>query len=103
MKNMLHNEKVPHIGMDNKTKARSRKGYRNEKCRNVITCAGGGGSCSTGTIEQSKAINCHSELRKRAEAQSENVKNNCHPELDSGSIQHCELPVLLDRSRNKFG
>ena len=74
-----------------------------KKCRNVITCAGGGGSCSTGTIEQSKAINCHSELRKRAEAQSENVKNNCHPELDSGSIQHCELPVLLDRSRNKFG
>ena len=74
-----------------------------KKCRNVITCAGGGGSCSTGTIEQSKAINCHSELRKRAEAQSENVKNNCHPELDSGSIQHCELLVLLDRSRNKFG
>ena len=31
------------------------------------------------------------------------MKNNCHPELDSGSIQHCELPVLLDRSRNKFG
>ena len=28
------------------------------------------------------------------------MKNNCHPELDSGSIQHCELPVLLDRSRN---
>ena len=28
------------------------------------------------------------------------MKNNCHPELDSGSIQHCELPVLLDRCRN---
>ena len=33
---------------------------------------GGGGPLLTGTIEQSKAINCHSELRERAEAQSEN-------------------------------
>ena len=33
---------------------------------------GGGGPLLTDTIEQSKAINCHSELRERAEAQSEN-------------------------------
>ena len=31
------------------------------------------------------------------------VKSTCHPELVSGSIQRCVLPVLLARSRNKFG
>ena len=46
---------------------------------------------------------CHSELRERAEAPSENVKQNCHAELVSASIQRWKLPVTLDRSRNKFG
>ena len=32
-----------------------------------------------------------------------NVAPSCHPELDSGSIQRCVLPVTLGRSRNKFG
>ena len=27
----------------------------------------------------------------------------CHPELDSGSVPCCELPVSSDRFRNKFG
>ena len=45
---------------------------------------GGGGPLLTDTIDESKAY-------------------NCHPELDSGSIQRCELPVSLDRFRNKFG
>ena len=64
---------------------------------------GGGGPLLTGTIGESKAFNCHCELRERAEAQSDNVKSNCHPELDSGSVQHCVLPVTPDRFRNKFG
>ena len=42
------------------------------KNRSVSINAGGGGALLTDTIEQSKAINCHSELRERAEAQSEN-------------------------------
>ena len=33
----------------------------------------------------------------------EDVSPQCHPELDSGSIQHGELPLTLDRFRNKFG
>ena len=39
---------------------------------NVLTNAGGGGPLLTGTIGESKAYNCHSEQRERAEAQSEN-------------------------------
>ena len=74
-----------------------------KKRRKVLTNAGGGGPLLTGTIGESKAFNCHCELRERAEAQSDNVKSNCHPELDSGSVQHCVLPVTPDRFRNKFG
>ena len=33
----------------------------------------------------------------------EDVSPQFHPELDSGSIQHGELPLTLDRFRNKFG
>ena len=73
------------------------------KNRSVTNYAGGGGPLLTGTIEESKAYNCHFELRERAEAQSDNVKSICHPELDSGSVQRCELSVSLDRFRNKFG
>ena len=54
------------------------------KNRRVTNYAGGGGPLLTGTIDESKVY-------------------NCHPELDSGSIQRCELPVSLDRFRNKFG
>ena len=39
-------------------------------------------------------------MRERAEAQSENVKSNCHAELVSASVQRCALPVSLDRCRN---
>ena len=74
-----------------------------KKRRKVLTNAGGGGPLLTGTIGESKAFNCHCEQRERAEAQSDNVKSNCHPELDSGSVQHCVLPVTPDRFRNKFG
>ena len=42
------------------------------KNRSVSINAGGGGPLLTDTIEQSKGINSHSELRERAEAQSEN-------------------------------
>ena len=62
---------------------------------------GEGGSRSTGksrTLDTNVMLN-----RERAEAQSENVKQNCHAELDSGSVQHCVLPVTPDRFRNKFG
>ena len=31
------------------------------------------------------------------------MKQNCHAELDSASIQHCVLSVTLARFRNKFG
>ena len=34
---------------------------------------------------------------------TDNVKFNCHAELDSASGQRCVLPVSLNRSRNKFG
>ena len=71
--------------------------------RNVLTNAGGGGPLLTGTIEESKAFNCHSELRERAEALSGNVKHTCHAELVSASIQRCVLPVSMARFRNKFG
>ena len=64
---------------------------------------GGGGPLLTGTIEESQAFNCHFEQRELAESQSENVKQNCHAELVSASIQHCVLPVTPDRFRNKFG
>ena len=74
-----------------------------KKQRSVITCTGGGGPLLTGTIGESKAYNCDSEQRERAEAPSESVKQNCHPELVSASVQRCVLPVTLDRSRNKFG
>ena len=40
---------------------------------------------------------------ERTEAQSENVKQNCHAELVSASVPCHELPVTLDRFRNKFG
>ena len=30
------------------------------------------------------------------------VKSTCHPELDSGSVQRCELSVTQDRSRNRL-
>ena len=60
----------------------------------------GGGPLLTGTIGESKAYNCDSEQRERAEAPSESVKQNCHPELVSASVQRCVLPVTLDRSRN---
>ena len=69
---------------------------------------GGGGPLLTDTIEQSKAINCHAELRERAEAQSENhafrgaVLRESSKTV-SASIQRCVLPVLLVRFRNKFG
>ena len=121
---------------------------------------GGGGPLLTGTIDVSKAINCHSELvsesvpryeqvfnidqtlkrvqgdnisslradecrrgnpvkntaspyfhselRERAEAQSENHAFRGAVLRESSktvpaSIQRCVLPVSLDRSRNKFG
>ncbi len=64
---------------------------------------GGGGPLLTGTIGESKAYNCHCEQRERTEAQSENVKQNCHAELVSASGQRCGLSVSPDRSRNKFG
>ena len=70
------------------------------KKRSVSILSGGGGPLLTGTIDESKAYNCHSELRERAEAQSENVKSNCHAELVSASVQRCALPVSLDRCRN---
>ena len=34
---------------------------------------------------------------------ADDVKSICHPELDSGSGQRCELPLKLARSRNEFG
>ena len=73
------------------------------KNRNVITYAGGGGPLLTGTIGESKAYNCDSEQRERAEALSGNVKHNCHAELVSASVQRCVLPVSMARFRNKFG
>ena len=74
----------------------------------VLAYAGGGGPLLTDTIEESKAINCHSELRERAESdrvaiQLTNAASSCHAELDSASVPFCELPVSLDRFRNKFG
>ena len=71
------------------------------KKRSVSIYAGGGGSRSTG---KSRALDTNVILNsERTEAQSENVKQNRHAELVSASIQRCELPVSLDRSRNKFG
>ena len=62
---------------------------------------GGGGSRSTG---KSRALDPNVILNsERTEAQSENVKQNCHAELVSASIQRCVLPVTLARFRNKFG
>ena len=40
------------------------------KKRNVSILSGGGGPLLTGTIDESKAFNCHCELRERVEAQS---------------------------------
>ena len=68
----------------------------------------GGGPLLTDTIEQSKGINSHSELRERAEAQSENhafrgaVLRESSKTV-SASVPCRKLPVTLDRSRNKFG
>ena len=61
---------------------------------------GGGGSRSTG---KSRALDPNVILNnERTEAQSENVKQNCHAELDSASIQHCVLSVTLARFRNRL-
>ena len=69
--------------------------------KNVLSMQGGGGSRSTG---KSRALDPNVILNnERTEAQSENVKQNCHAELDSASIQHCVLSVTLARFRNKFG
>ena len=78
------------------------------KNRRVSINAGGGGPLLTDTIEQSKGINSHSELRERAEAQSENhafrgAVSRESSKTVSESVPCRKLPVTLDRSRNKFG
>ena len=61
------------------------------KNRRVSILSGGGGPLLTGTIEESKAYNCDSELRERAEALSGNVKHTCHAELaDLRTVERSE-------------
>ena len=56
-----------------------------KKQRSVSICTGGGGRALP------------------AKLGIEDTTSSCHPELVSGSIQRCVLPVSLDRFRNKFG
>ena len=56
-----------------------------KKQRSVSICTGGGG----------RALPVNLGV--------EDTTTPCHPELDSGSIQRCQLSVSLDRFRNKFG
>ena len=53
-----------------------------------------------GNTTEKSTEHCHPKLHERAAAE---IRNACHAELDSASIQCCELPVTLDRFRNKFG
>ena len=53
-----------------------------------------------GNTTKKSTEHCHPKLHERAAAE---IRNACHAELDSASIQCCELPVTLDRYRNKFG
>ena len=57
-----------------------------KKQRTVTICTGGGGPAEQ--VLQSECV------------LTDKVKFYCHPELDSGSVQRCELSVTPVRFRN---
>ena len=74
------------------------------KKRNVSILSGGGGSPEPAT-EWHPQCDPGKKLTKEVLVPSDWTAKNpyCHPELDSGSVPCCELPVSSDRFRNKFG
>ena len=72
--------------------------------RSVMIYAGGGGGPEPAT-EWHPQCDPGKKLTKEVLVPSDWTAKNpyCHPELDSGSVPCCELPVSSDRFRNKFG